>query len=94
MGTAQQKAVSNHRQRKKHQGIMRLEVQVRKDDAQLVRDVVGALGDPERATEARLLLRDHFSAAKVSGLKALLASAPLEGVDLSRERDHGRDIEL
>ena len=29
-----------------------------------------------------------------AGLKALLASAPLEGIDLTRERDFGRDVEL
>jgi hypothetical protein len=29
-----------------------------------------------------------------SGLKALLASAPLEGIDLARRRDRGRDIDL
>jgi antitoxin Phd len=26
--------------------------------------------------------------------KEFLASAPLEGVDLERDRDHGRDVEL
>jgi hypothetical protein len=28
------------------------------------------------------------------GLKALLASAPLEDIDLRRERDQGRNVEL
>jgi hypothetical protein len=37
-------------------------------------------------------LREHFGAAEAFGLKALLAAAPLEGIDLTRERDLGRDV--
>jgi hypothetical protein len=33
-------------------------------------------------------------AGKAEGLKALLASAPLEGIDLGRDRDFGRDVRL
>ena len=32
--------------------------------------------------------------APVSDLKALLASAPLDGIDLERRRDLGREIDL
>jgi hypothetical protein len=73
--------------------VVRLEVSVRKQDAPLVRDVVKALGDPERGGEARKLLR-RFGTNKPIGLKALLAAAPLDGIDLARERDTGRDIKL
>ena len=73
---------------------MRLEVHVRKDDAALIRGVAKALADPGRATEARTLLRERFSAVQAKGLKQLLAAAPLEGIDLSRERDLGRDVAL
>jgi hypothetical protein len=69
-------------------------VHVRKEDAPLVRGVVKALTDPSREFQTRALLRERFGASKASGLKALLASAPLEGIDLSRNRDFGRDIEL
>lgn len=58
----------------KRQGIVRVEVQVRQEDAVLVRDT----------DEARALLRARFSARKAQGLKALLASAPLEGIDIAR----------
>jgi len=92
--SAQKNALSSYRRRLKRQGVVRLEVQVRKDDAALVRDVVRALGDPDRAPEARALLRERFGAGEAAGLKALLAAAPLEGIDLGRRRDRGRDVEL
>lgn len=94
MTTAQRKALSNHRRRLKDQGIVRLEVRVHKDDVPLIRDVVSALEDPARANEARTLLRERLGAAKPKGLKALLAAAPLDGIDLERVRDVGRDVDL
>jgi hypothetical protein len=72
----------------------RVEINVRKDDAALVRNVVRALSSPEQEQTARALLREHFGGGQAEGLKALLAAAPLEGLDLSRERDFGRDIDL
>jgi hypothetical protein len=39
-------------------------------------------------------LRERFGAGPAAGLKALLAPAPLEGIDLGRARDLGRDVEL
>lgn len=94
MPSAQKKALARHRRRLKRQGVVRLEVRVRGDDAPLVRDVARALGDPDRAPEARALLRERFGAGRAAGLKALLAAAPLEGIDLGRRRDRGRDVEL
>ena len=94
MSATQRKAVVNYRKRLKRKGMTRMEVQVRKDDAALVRGVVRALSDPEREREARALLRERFSASRPKGLKELLASAPLEGVDLSREQDLGREADL
>lgn len=92
--SAQKKALSNYRRRMKRRGVVRLEVQVRKEDAALVRGVVDALADPGRETETRALLRERFGEAPAKGLKALLAAAPLEGIELERERDAGRDVEL
>ena len=94
MSAAQRKALVRHRRRLKRQGVVRLEVQVRKDDAVLVRDIVSALADPGREREARALLRERFGAGPAAGLKALLTAAPLEGIDLGRARDFGRDVEL
>jgi hypothetical protein len=94
MSNARRKSVSTYRRRLKRQGVVRLEVHVRKNDAPLVRGVVKALGDPDREAEARALLRERFGGGKPTGLKARLASAPLDGIDLTRERDFGRDFEL
>ena len=94
MSAAQRKALVRHRRRLKRQGVVRLEVQVRKDDAPLVRDIVSAIADPGREREARALLRERFGAGRAAGLKALLAAAPLEGIDLGRARDFGREVDL
>jgi hypothetical protein len=94
MVKAQYKAVNRFRKRLKRQGMARVEVNVRKDDAVLVRNVVRALASPEQEQTARALLREHFGGRQAEGLKALLAAAPLEGLDLSRERDFGRDVDL
>lgn len=77
----------------KKRGFVRVEVQVRKEDAALVRGVVDALSDPVREVEARRLLRDRFLESS-RDLKALLAAAPLDGVDLERSRDFGREIDF
>ena len=94
MPSPQKKTLSAYRRRQKRRGVMRLEVHVRKDDASLIRGVARALSDPARATEARVLLRECFGAIQAKGLKELLAAAPLEGIDVSRERDFGRDEAL
>lgn len=86
--------VTQWRRRRQRQGFVRVEVQVRKDDAALVRDVATALGDPEREAETRAILREKIGTQRVGGFKALLASAPLEGIDLERNRDFGRDVAL
>ncbi len=87
-------ALAEHRRRLRGRGLLRVEVQVRGEDAPLVRAVAAALADPGRAAEARALLRGRFAPAPSRSLKDLLASAPLEGVDLDRPRDAGRAVEL
>jgi hypothetical protein len=94
MSRSQKSSLSDYRRRQKRQGIVRLEVHVRKDDAALIRGVATALSDPAREADARALLRERFGTFKGKGLKALLAAAPLEGIDLTRRRDFGRDIKL
>jgi len=93
MSSPRKKALSAYRRRQKQRGVMRLEVHVCKDDASLIRGVAKALSDPARASEARALLRQRFG-AQATGLKELLAGAPLDGIDLTRERDLGRDVVL
>jgi hypothetical protein len=94
MPTKASHALSGYRRRLKRNGIVRVEIHVLKDDAPLVRGVVKALNDPDQRSEVRNLLRDRFGVAKATGLKELLAAAPLEGINLERDRDYGRDIEF
>lgn len=86
--------VTAWRQRRQRQGFVRVEVQVRREDAGLVRDVASALSDPAREAETRAILRERVAPLRAGGLKALLAAAPLEGIDLDRPRDFGRETAL
>ena len=86
-------SLSAYRRRLKRRGIVRVEVHVRKDDAALVRGVAQVLADPARE-EAGALLRERFGADNMRSLKTLLAAAPLEGIDLTCDRDLGRDFVL
>lgn len=83
-----------HRARMERQGFVRVEVNVLKEDASLVRRVASALSDPSRQAEARRLLQQRFVESPCVSLKALLASAPLDGIDLDRSPDPGRDVDL
>ncbi|HEY2444887.1 MAG TPA: hypothetical protein VGI20_04035 [Rhizomicrobium sp.] len=87
-------SVAVHRARKERQGFVRVEVSVRKEDANLVRRVASALSDPSRQSEARKILRRRFIEPPRVSLKALLASAPLDGISLNRSHDLGRDVDL
>jgi hypothetical protein len=87
-------SLASHRAHRKRQGFVRVEVNVRKEDASLVRRVASALSDPLRQAEARRLLRQRFVEPPKASLKTLLASAPLEDIDLDRSRDPGRDVDL
>jgi hypothetical protein len=87
-------SVVSHRARMARRGFVRVEVNVSKDDASLVRHVAAALADPARQAAARMLLRRRFAESPKVSLKTLLASAPLDGIDLVRDLDLGRDVEL
>ena len=87
-------SLAKHRALMERKGFIRVEVTVRKEDANLVRRVASALSDPSRQAEARRLLRQRFLEPAPVSLKALLASAPLDGIELDRSRDPGRDVDL
>jgi DUF1365 family protein len=87
-------ALVRYRARKARQGFVRIEVNVHREDAGLVRQVAAALSDPARQAAARALLRQQFIEPATLSLKTLLASAPLEGIDLDRPHDLGRDVDL
>ncbi len=88
------KAVAEHRKRLKQRGLVRIELQARQEDGPLLRHIAGVLTDPVHAAEARRLLHAHFAVPTQTGLKELLAAAPLDGIDLERNHDPGRPIEL
>lgn len=94
MATTRKTPVTAFRKRLRQKGMVRVEIHVREEDASLVRSVAKALGNPQMAAEARSILRARFATPPRPGLKSLLASAPLEGVDLERPRDMGREIKL
>lgn len=86
--------VAAFRDRQANEGFVRVEVKVRKADAVLVRQVAAALSDPARQADARAVLQQRFSEKPRRSLKALLASAPLDGIDLERDGNTGRDVDL
>jgi hypothetical protein len=94
MSKTRKNAVANYRRRMRRLGLVRVEVQVRREDAPLVRDLVSALADPAQARAARALLRERFRPRAAKSLKALLAEAPLDGIEIERDRDTGRAVDL
>ncbi|MGH8597198.1 MAG: hypothetical protein ACREXT_11125 [Gammaproteobacteria bacterium] len=87
-------ALGAYRTRMKRRGVMRVEVQVNKEDAGLIRAVAIALSDPAREAHTRAWLRKELGGPPSQGLKALLAAAPLEGIDIKRPRDIGRAVKV
>ena len=94
MAESELSPVTRWRRRRQRLGFVRVEVQVRKEDAGLLRDIAGALGDPAREAETRAVLRETLAPPRTGGLKAMLEQAPLEGIDLARPRDLDRDLLL
>ena len=94
MSSRARSSLVRHRARMARRGFVRVEVNVSKDDANLVRHVAAALVDPARQAGARRLLRQRFAEPPKVSLKTLLASAPLDGIDLDRGPDLGRDVDL
>jgi hypothetical protein len=92
--TSQNAAVRKYRERLKRDGWVRCEVKVPREDVDVVRAVAAALCDPERGAAAPTLLRDRFGGAPRRSFKELLASCPLEGVELNRSLALPRDIDL
>ncbi len=84
--------LSAHRARMRRSGLVRVEVSVPSGDAELIKRVAAGLRSGQGATRARIL-----ALAEGEGYvdpKELLMAAPLEGVDLTREDDLGREVEL
>jgi len=88
------KSVRNHRRRPKERGFRRVEVTATESDAALIRRLAKVLrSGGEMANEARQRLTEMFAGTRNS-LKKLLASAPLEGIHITRSRDPRRSVDL
>ena len=94
MANTRKTSLEAFRKRQKNEGNVRVEVRVRKEDAVLLRSVARALRDPTREAETRSLLKARFVVPSPVALKALLASAPLDGIELERSSDLGRPVNL
>jgi len=94
MRTNRNQAVRRYRERLQHEGWVRCEVKIPREDVALIRGVATVLSDPRRKVAVRALLRAHFGDSSLPGLKALLAAAPLEGIDIERSADPGRVPDL
>lgn len=90
MPKVQKTASTKSRAHHMHPDLVRVEVHVRKEDAALVHRIARMLTDPASQARTRTILRQSFVEPPVMGLKALLAAAPLDGIDLRRARDRGR----
>ena len=93
MAAGRKTPVDAFRSRQRRAGIVRVEVNVAKVDAPLVRNIAKALGDPHRRNEILHLLKFRLM-PRTPDFKEFLLSAPLDGIDLIRSRDPGRDIDL
>jgi hypothetical protein len=94
MTAPQRKAVARHRKRLRRQGLVRLEVQALRGDAALIRRIASALRRDVEGSGIRAHLNQAIGGEGPPGLKALLASAPLEGVELERSRTLPRRTDL
>jgi hypothetical protein len=91
---ARKKAVAEHRKRLKDRGLVRVELRASEQDAALLREIAAALADPEQAAHTRIVLSELFAVHRARNFKEFLAAAPLEGIDLERNRDTGREVDL
>ena len=96
MASTDPSPVTRWRKSRQRQGLVRVEVQVRKTDAARVRDVATALAEREREREreTRAILREGIAKPRGGGLKALVAPPPLDGIDRDRPCGFDRDVFL
>ncbi|MGA0594513.1 hypothetical protein [Enterovirga sp. CN4-39] len=94
MSSRPHKALARTTPSRSARGVVRVEVEVRLEDAPLIRMVARALRDPGRAPTARAMLDRRLARTEAAGLKELLASAPLDGIELDRSQDTGRIVDL
>ena len=87
-------ALQQFRARQKRDGMARLELQVRREDAGLMRHIARDLADPSRSAATRQALLACINQNAPSSLKDHLLSAPQDELDLRRSPDTGRSVAL
>jgi hypothetical protein len=77
MNNAQKKAIKNHRTRMRKRGMKRIEVVVRDQDAELVRDIAASLRrDDISARKLRTAMRDAVDPGNEPSIAEVLRSLP------------------
>jgi hypothetical protein len=99
MGESQRRAIRTYRARLTERGLSRFEVLGREADRDLIRALARRLAEegPDAAQLRAAMSRSvKASTRKPGGILAALRRSPLVGVelDLTREREDGRDIAL
>ena len=85
--TKSQTNTTQWRKRQTSLKFVRVQVQVRKEDASLVQEIARALRDPSRRETTRAALSKQITPSPAKSFKALLAYAPLDGIELDRPTD-------
>jgi len=100
MSSAQQKALADHRRRRRDDGMVRLEVQVPAGDVGMLRELAAVLrGEPDAAAAMRSRIHavvDRTGAPSVSDIfGSALPDVWFDGVFEQRDRDDNpRDVEF
>ena len=92
MTNANSSPIGRRRERNHRQTSARIVGQPNKGHAGLVQDAAATLCNSEPKSKVRATLRKKTAAARAQGFKELLESAPLDGIDIERSRDFGRDF--
>lgn len=99
MGNSQRRAIQNYRSRLSKRGLARFEVMGRDGDRDLIRSLARHLADDTaEAQQLRALVSQAVAGEppRKGGILAALRRSPLVGadLDLSREREEGREVDL
>ena len=87
-------ALQQFRARLKRGGMARVEVQVRREDAVLMRHIARDLTDPDRAVATRQALLACINRNAPASLKEHLLLPAIGELDLVRSADTGRAVDL
>ena len=87
-------ALQQFRARQKREGMARVELQVRREDAVLMRHIARDLTDPDRSVATRQALLACINRNAPASLKDHLLLPAIGELDLVRSADTGRAVDL